>query len=406
VYRGSGRKLSPQQLETAYRRLAEQERREDAQAEVDKMEADLAEQLNSWRDMPNLPSKEDYQASLNIQPFAYDAQEPPPPNYQSELITLESTICTALEKEVAPVSKTIPTIIVIFSFLAGIALAIFSSKIDGAEITGSATLVAASIISLGGAGVGVTVYAIKKRSRQRRLDMEASKRAVERWPGKEQQLRSSHEASIREYNKTKAEAERSWLDQERERVAWASKLLAGDEATIEEAVSQTLADLDFPFETQAEFAIADAHSGYLHVDLPEIEDIVPGTRHCVLRNGRLKEIKHNEIEHNTEYVNVACGIGIMMAAASFAAAPTLQTIGIAAYTQRQQKSKNKGQVDDDYVYFVSIPRTAFTDFDAKSVNPTNFFMVTLSACMEQQANHRLKKLPSKAFPDWVREFCL
>ena len=39
------------------------------------------------------------------------------------------------------------------------------------------------------------------------------------------------------------------------RIAWASKLLAGDETTIQEAVCHTLADLDFPFETRAEFAI-------------------------------------------------------------------------------------------------------------------------------------------------------
>lgn len=82
VYTGSGRKLSSQQVEALHRRLALEEWRQGAQAKIDKMEADLADQLNSWREIPNIPSDADYQAALKIQPFRYDGPEPSPPNYQ------------------------------------------------------------------------------------------------------------------------------------------------------------------------------------------------------------------------------------------------------------------------------------------------------------------------------------
>ncbi len=151
-----------------------------------------------------------------------------------------------------------------------------------------------------------------------------------------QHLRSSHDAEAARYNAQKAEAERSWQKQEQDRIAWATKLVAGDEATIHEAVCQTLADLDFPFETYASFAVEDARTGYLHLDLPEVEIIIPDTRDQVLKVGRFKKVKRDGAERNAQYCDVACGVGLMMASATFAAAPSLQMLSIAAYTQRQE----------------------------------------------------------------------
>lgn len=55
VYSGSGRRLSAQQLSAAYRRLAQAEARERAQAEIDRMESELERVIESWKDMPFVP---------------------------------------------------------------------------------------------------------------------------------------------------------------------------------------------------------------------------------------------------------------------------------------------------------------------------------------------------------------
>lgn len=403
VYTGSGRKLSSQQIEALHRRLALQEWRQGAQAKIDKMEADLADQLNSWREMPNIPSDADYQAALKIQPFRYDVPEPSPPNYQDARTALEGTIRETVDQEIRPTPKAVPVLIAMLGLIAGISFGVLGSQTSGGAMSANALLMVGVVLSLVGLAVSAVMYAVKNRARCKRVDIEVIKRVAEEWPVKEQQLRSSYEVDLAGYNKERGDGERSWQEQERDRIAWASNLITGDEATIQEAVCDSLADLDFPFETHSAFAIEDAHTGYLHLDLPEIGDVVPGTRYRVLKVGSLKEEKRKESDRNAEYSNVACGVGLMMASAVFAAAPTLQTVSIAAYTQRQQKRRGEGQIGDDYVYFVSVPRTTFNDFDATSVDPA-FLITKLSGHLEHQANHALKKLPDDELPSWVREF--
>jgi hypothetical protein len=402
VYTRSGRKLSRQQLEAGYR-LALREWRQEAQAKVDTNESDLAERLNSWRDIPSLPSDADYQGARRIQPFRYEAPEPSLPNYQDARTALEGTISRTVNQEIRPTPKAVSVLIAIVSLVSGVLLGVLGWQAEAGSMSAYALFILALGLALGGLGVSIMIYLTKSRARCKRVSIEVIKRVDEQWPVKEQQLGSGYDADVASYSAERAESERSWQQQEHDRIAWASKLLDGDEATIQEAVCHTLADLDFPFETRAEFAIEDAHTGYLHLDLPELEDIVPRTRYRVLKAGRLKAEKRNESERNAEYSDVACGVGLMMASAVFAAAPTLQDVSIAAYTQRQQKGGAAGLIGDDYVYFVTVPRIAFNDFDATSVDPT-LFIEKLSGRLEHKANHVLKKLPEEDLPGWVREF--
>lgn len=411
VYRGSGRRLSPQQLEAAYRKLANEERKEQAQAEVDKMAADLAEQLNCWREMPNLPSMEDYRAALKVQPFVYAPKPPVAPNLANARADLDIQTRLEVDGATPPVATTAPILLATGGVMGGLLLALLggaTGTVAASEGVPAAGYASAGLILLSVALGGVAVVAaaglhwLRRSRRTAAVDTEAARQSEAAWPERERALLDGHAAAVAAFQRDRGAAEAEWLEAERARIVWASRLMAGDVEAIEGSVTDSLQDLDFPFETQAAFGVENAQDGYLHLDLPEIEDVVPTTRQRVLGDGRLKDVKRDESERNAEYGELVCGVGLMMAAASFAAAPTLSVVQIAAYTQREQKGKAKGQIDDDYVYVASIPRTLFDGFDAKSVKATSLLMRT--ARMEQQANFRLKKLPTKEIPGWVREF--
>lgn len=411
VYRSSGRKLSPQQLEAAYRRLASEARREQAQAEVDQMEADLAEQLGCWRDMPSLPGQDDYQAALKPQPFAFGRAAPSEPDLASVRGALEADLRESVDIEIARPSLFPPVAIGASGLLAsGVLLVVGGATGTVAANTEASTAGLASAGFLLGAvtlGVfslvaAVVVHWVRSSSRARGVTKEALARADATWPGREAEVLRAHAEALAGFARERAEAETAWLDGERTRIVWAARLVGGDVEAIDEAVSESLQDLDFPFETAAEFAVETAHEGFLHLDLPEIEDVVPTTRYRVLSDGRMKETKRGEAERNEEYTELVCGVGLMMAAAAFCAAPTLVTVQIAAYTQRAQKGKAKGQIDDDYVYVAAIPRAAFDGLDSKTVSAAA--LMRRLARLEQQANLRLKKLATKELPAWVGEF--
>jgi uncharacterized protein DUF4236 len=394
VYRRSGRKLSAQQVNSAYRRLALNEWIQKTQAQINQSEADLVERLNSWREMPSILSDDDYQTALKTQPFKYETSRPAASNYQQEQIVFKQQILDSLEQEIPRMSILTPAALAIAGVIAGMLIIIVAGLLVG-------WIGLALILSVAGVTGGGVLYSIRKRARNAQMATLSSERLRKQWPEKEEELRKSYQAEVAQYEAVKTEAERRWKTQEQERIAWASKLISGDEATIHDAVCQTLADLDFPFETQTAFAVEDAKTSYLHLDLPEIENVVPSTKYEVLKAGRVKEGKRNESERQAAYCTVACGAGLMMASAAFAAAPTLETIQIAAYTQRQQKGNTL--IDDDYVYVVSIPRTTFTQIDGKSVNPA-LLMSKLGGRMELQANYRFKKLTDRQIPSWVSEF--
>lgn len=94
----------------------------------------------------------------------------------------------------------------------------------------------------------------------------------------------------------------------------------------------------------------------------------------IVGDGRVKEMKRDEAERNAEYNDLVCGTGLMMAAATFAAAPTLATVHIAAYTKREQKGRSKGPIDEDFVYVAVIPRSTLDGLNPKDVKPCLFLM--------------------------------
>jgi hypothetical protein len=404
VYRGSGRALSPQQLEAHYRRLADAERKDRAQAEVDQMEADLAERLACWRDMPKVPGTEVFRAALRQQAFVDPNPAPTPPDLAAARSDLEAASRDEVERQ-TPAPPALGWAVTLAGGLVASVLGVALASVlvvQGVEAVG---LVLGAVGVAVGLSAAVAAYFLRAAAFARRaaaVDEAVLARTTAEWPTREASLQAAHQSAVEAYQVAYCDAEAEWFEVERQRIVWASRLLAGEPEAVEDAVVASLEDLDFPFETQAEFAVESGSEGYLHLDLPEIEDVVPSTRHRVLADGRLKETKRDEAERNEEYAELVCGVGLMMAAAAFAAAPTLSVVQVAAYTQREQKGKAKGQIADDYVYVASVPRSGWDTFDPKNVRATA--SLRKLGRLEQQANLRLKRLGAKELPSWVAGF--
>lgn len=403
VNANTGRRMSPQQIDALYRRLEKEERREQALAEVAKLEEDLAEQMACWRDMPSVLSMRSCREALKAQPFKFDRSIPSPPDFAVERENVKARTAAIVESNTPSASILGPAVAGMTGLSIGVVVAsLAAAKRPVVPIDpGILMLTAMSSVAAGLIAAGVLHW--RSSQLRRRLVVEGVEaRLQEEWAMQERELRLRHEAATARYRDDRERAEAAWSKREGERVRWVQRLMDGDVEAIEAAVTDSLQDLDFPFEATAEFALNGSTEGYLHIDLPEIEDVIPMVRHQVLSDGRIKEVKRTEVDRHTDYVELSCGVGLLMAATTFSAAPTMDRVHIAAYTQREKKGRKKGQIADDYVYVVTLSRQPFMTMSARTVDAT----ATLRAAgmMEQAANRSFKALPTKSLPAWVGEF--
>ena len=139
-----------------------------------------------------------------------------------------------------------------------------------------------------------------------------------------------------------------------------ARALAGEtlpdafDATEEEVltrVNRWLATVEFPADIAAHFDFAD---GWLWVDLdlPEIEAL-PATELRTLKSGQVKEVAKTQKQLRAEYAKLVFGTGLFLAASAFSLHFAIDAVVISAYTQRRNAD---GDISDDYIYSVAIPR--------------------------------------------------
>ena len=128
---------------------------------------------------------------------------------------------------------------------------------------------------------------------------------------------------------------------------------AEDEAAVTSAVAAWLATLALPADVSVQFTYdAAARRLWLDVDLPEVEDIPP-TRAETLKSGRVKEVAKPQRQIREEYARCVFGIALFLAGSLFGITYAPDEIAISGYTQRRNKD---GDLADDYIYSVRIPR--------------------------------------------------
>lgn len=159
-----------------------------------------------------------------------------------------------------------------------------------------------------------------------------------------------YNAALQTWNQKKAaheianETERSLLD----------RLNSGDVETIEQYFGTVLQDIAWPKETLITFEIPKQGILAADIDLPEIEDM-PSKTASVPQRGYKLSIKEMGPTHVQKlYMRHVHAIGFRIAGEAFAASPKIEQVIISTYSQRPDKAT--GQIRDEYLYSVKIPR--------------------------------------------------
>lgn len=386
-YADSGRRLSQQQVEANRRRMLEERTRQAANAEIQAWKERQRDIVHCWREMIYFVPLEVYSDAVKTRPFSYRKQLPVPPDERRERRKLASEIRSQhLQKHPIPVILQVS--VVVLSLVVGLLSFMATESSLGIAAWALSSLFVA-VSAIGG------YFGLRKWWS---LEFEKSVRSQANalWSERLSQVRKQHERDCKEFENEKELARREWEKEEAERTAWARRLIEGNVEAIEDAICDSLADLDFPFETDCTVAVSTSDEAFLHLDLPEIEDVISDKSYSVLKDGTIKEKKRSQSQRFGDYADLVAGLSILMGATAFAAAPTVKNVSIACYTQR----KKKGETVDDYILAVSFSRMALVELgDPKTFEPIQF-LASNGATLSQNKNHKLKSITP---PSWVSE---
>lgn len=337
------------------------ERRASALSRVESEEGELETLIDSWRAVPALPSREDLERNRRpgVLPF-----EPPPE--APDPAAAQAALAARLARTQSP-AQAAPVV----SFALGFAISTMTA-ISVAASLGAMGMLAWGLAVGGGVGLagGAISTSLSARARARNTaarEKEARARLGQDWDPYWRERQLTHLRALHAWEEQRDEALRVWEDSERDRIARLERLLRGDPVAVEEEVAWSLQEIVCPFDASARVAAPDASVVYLLVDLPEIEDILPETKQKVLKDGTVKEIKRPKGERLAGYSRLVCGLAFLLGRTCFAACPTADLVHIAAYTQRRQRKT--GEIDDDYVYDVALPRAVSASLDHGAMDP-------------------------------------
>ena len=139
------------------------------------------------------------------------------------------------------------------------------------------------------------------------------------------------------------------------------KVLTDIEA-METVLEENLQDITWPRETLVSSEIVEAgRTLFIDTDLPEIEDFPRRTASVPQRGYKLsiKELSATQLQKL--YMQHVHGIGFRIIGEALAVLPAAQQIVFSGYSQRPDRST--GQVLDEYLYSVRVPRTTWAEID-------------------------------------------
>ena len=391
VYRSSGRRLSDQQLEAAKRRFLDKKRRELASNQLANEESKQRDIINAWRNTSDIPTAEEYQTACSVGAFEFD--QPIPEHYEEN--TEQGQLFRQIESHLLRTST--PPVSYLMIKVTIPLIAAFAIYGTATILTEDPTFrVVAAIVSA--IVIAWLMNYMLSAKWLAHIDFLSKKDFQDEWPKRKMQLDATHSQALAEYERRRLEAEKNWVDEENKRSAWAKRLVDGDVEAIEDAVADTMTDLDFPFEATCDVAIGEDRTVCFHLDLPEIEDVIPETRGQALRDGRVRQVKRTVSEKNGDYAHLVTGLALFIANETLVVSPRLQTVQIAAYTQR--KKRGSQQETDTYVYDITLSRNQIESIDFATVEPVRFVAETATA-FEQKSNLELKALRR---PSWTLDF--
>jgi hypothetical protein len=168
------------------------------------------------------------------------------------------------------------------------------------------------------------------------------------------------------------EEKEQWLLDEQTRTIRLTSIMNRNLSEIHKAALEIIESIQFPFSTTCDTYIDDDANLYIHLDLPEIEDVIPTHRKSILKNGTIKEILIAELDRNRDYFQLTLGQGVLIAMMLCSALPVVPSIKISAYTQRQRRSES--DPIDTYVFDVCYHRSDLAKFETQAVQLQEFVM--------------------------------
>jgi hypothetical protein len=379
---GQTSRRSTQQLAAEQRRLAQEARFEDALEDVARIEGELVETLDAWRELPELPSATDLQGELVPRPRPdNDNAAPDTLDLAAAEKTFRIELAARIDKQ-APRSFASRWLWLPFGLVSGALISVYTSL----------WLLPVALFFFTALSKGLA-----EGIRNERLRPHTDAAFAHEWPQTRKQLILEQEARVAEHDASVAQAEGRWLALENERISLLRRVLAGDGGAVEAAITAAVEWLDFPFETECAVGVDEAGGVVIDIDLPEIEDVIPESRLRVLKGGTVKEVKRKALERNELYGTLVTGLAYTVAATALAIAPGLDMVTVAGHTQR--KTRGSFVASDAYVFEVRFARGAFAGLDVASFNPLTEIQ-KLPSRIDIAANGGLKKI---AAPDWAEE---
>ncbi len=373
---GGARGPTQRQLEAQARRENQLRLQAAAETQVAAAQSVRQDLLDCWRDMPLVPSAEDYSRACIESPF--EGQALPVPAEAEERRRLVSGIEASVRKDRGWTGIG----------LWGFAVLMFPCVFGGVGASLQNAIGNWSILFALIAYVGFVALCTVPWKRGTRALI--AKRIETEWPERWNALQSDYQAYQEEST--------AWPERERERASWARRLVAGEQEALEETVSSSLEDLDFPFETQCRVAVPDSENAFVLVDLPEIEDVIPEVRQRALKNGTVKEVRRTKTERNADYLHLIAGIALLLARTAMGAGPTLRRAHVAAYTQRRKRGT--GLVADEYVYEAVFERPEVAGWTPSTVDPVQVLTASPRNRLDLRDNGELKRIDP---PGWMAE---
>lgn len=176
--------------------------------------------------------------------------------------------------------------------------------------------------------------------------------------------RLNTEAMI-QYENTLASWQRACDEHEKlenARLAMFDPSIPPDPAEAHEYLSEVLGRIEWPRETTISLEVDDALEGVLvDVDLPEIEDMPDKEATVAARGLRLNIKDRTATQRRREYMTHVYGVAFRIISEIFAALPRIERVAASGFSQRA--SKTTGQVSDEYLFSVRVPRSGWARLD-------------------------------------------
>lgn len=365
----SNNRQSVQRQNAEYRRQQNEAVRINAENEVARLESEKRDIVEHWREMPIIPSNQDFHQAMLPQDFVFDAKSPDAPNEQMERKKLlEKSVLEARKAVHLPNKNTLIVVAIIIALLT-----IYSTY-----------NVIFGILCVAG-------WAF--------LNTKANKISTDlfnqKWGLVQQELLTNYNNDVNAYEQQKSLAKTQWQSDEKNRVDFFKKLVNGDQDTVNMAVSDAIEQMDFPFEAACSVSLESIEKAFISVDLPEIEDVIPEVKRKVLKNGQIKESNRTKKEKNDDYLILVAGLAVLIARTAFSATPTLQCVVIGAYTQR--RNAKTGQIIDAWVYDVPFRKADVSAFSPLEGDPVQLIGAVPNARFLITSTQELKQISS---PEW------